>query len=189
MKDVDTDVRVVCGIAREGKGCSLGEGSGTRGQLGASRIRPDHRECSDRNSAPLLRTSPTSSLLGVGPSGNVTLPTLIDQIESHNHSIFQPQSSCPDANLHNIPATPWPAMRSSRNWSGSKSDCSKKRNTRRKRRPMNARQQRLENARQPQSMNVSVSSSAHGQRPSWRPGRARRRRHHGAGWGHLHLGA
>jgi hypothetical protein len=30
-----------------------------------------------------------SSLLGAGPSGNVTLPTLIDQIESHGHSIFQ----------------------------------------------------------------------------------------------------
>jgi septal ring factor EnvC (AmiA/AmiB activator) len=37
--------------------------------------------------------------------------------------------------------------------------------------------------------NASVSSGMHGRRPSWRPGRARHRRHHGVGWGHLHLGA
>jgi hypothetical protein len=159
-----------------------------RGQSGASRIQPDRGECSDCNSAPLLRTSPASSLLGTGLSGNVTLPTLIDQIESHNRSIFQPQSSCPDANLCNRLATPRPARRSSRNWSGSESDCLKKRNARRKQRPVNGRRQRLENVRQLQSANASVSSSAHRRRPSWRPGRAHRRRHHGAGWGHLHLG-
>jgi hypothetical protein len=164
-------------------------GIGHAGPSGASRIRPDCGECLDRNSAPLLRTSPASSLLGAGPSGNMTLPTLINQIESHDHSIFQPRSTCPDTNLRNRLVNPQPTRRSSRNWSGSESDCSKKRNTRRKRRPVNGRRQRLENARQPWSANASVSSSAHGQRPSWRPGGACRRRHHGAGRGRLHLGA
>jgi hypothetical protein len=140
------------------------------GPSGASRIWPDCGEYSDRNSAPLLRMSPASSLLGVGPLGNMMLPTLIDQIESHGRSIFQPRSSCPDANLCNSPATPRPARRSLWNWSGSKSDYLKRRNAQRKWRPVNGRQQRLENARQPQSANTSVSSSAHGWRPSWRPG-------------------
>jgi hypothetical protein len=159
-------------------------GIGHAGPSGVSRIRPDRRECSDRNSAPLLRTSPASSL-----AGTTTLPTLIYQIESHGHSIFQPRSSCPDTNLRNRPATPRPARRSSRNWSGSESDYLKKRNVQRKWRPMNGRQQQLENVRQLQSMNASVSSGAHGRRPSWRPGGVRCWRHRGVGWGLLHLGA
>jgi hypothetical protein len=44
----------------------------------------------DCNNALQLRTSPMSSLLGADRLSNVILPTLIDQIGSHNWYIFQP---------------------------------------------------------------------------------------------------
>ena len=55
-------------------GHGLGEGLGVQAVGGIS----DPGGCLDCNSASLLRTSPMSSFLGAGPSGNVTLPTLIN---------------------------------------------------------------------------------------------------------------
>jgi hypothetical protein len=69
MKDVDTSVRVVRGIARKGERPWPRRGIGHAGPIGASRIRPDCGECSDRNSAPPFKNEPREFLIGRGPVG------------------------------------------------------------------------------------------------------------------------
>ena len=73
---MDTSVRIAHGMTQEQKATVLGERLETR-TLGVPRARSGGRGYPDRNSASLLRTSLASSPLDAGPSGNVTLPTLI----------------------------------------------------------------------------------------------------------------
>jgi hypothetical protein len=51
---MDTSVRVICGIARKGERPRPRRGIGHAGPIGASRIWPDHGECSDRNNYQLV---------------------------------------------------------------------------------------------------------------------------------------
>ena len=73
---MDTSIRIARGMMREREAAARRDQSGAR-TIGAPRARSGDGKYPDRNSASLLRTSPASSPLGMGPSGNVTLPTLI----------------------------------------------------------------------------------------------------------------
>ena len=88
----------------DGKAAALGERSETQ-TLGVPRAPIRQQGIPDRNSASLLRMSPASSLLDVGPSDNMTLPTLILLINY--------------AQLHTMPGhkNPTPATQSLQNWS------------------------------------------------------------------------
>ena len=73
---MDTGVCVTHGMMREWEAMALGDQLDTW-TIGAPWAQSGDGKYPDRNSASLLRTSPMSSPLGAGPSGNVMLPTLI----------------------------------------------------------------------------------------------------------------
>ena len=73
---MDTSIHIARGMIREWEAAACGDQLGAR-TIGAPRARSGDGKYPDCNSASLLRTSPASSPLGMGPLGNVTLPTLI----------------------------------------------------------------------------------------------------------------
>ena len=73
---MDTSICIACGIMWEREAMALGDQSGAW-TIRAPQARSSDRKYPDCNSASLLRMSPTSSPLGAGLSGNMTLPTLI----------------------------------------------------------------------------------------------------------------
>ena len=74
--EMDTSIRIAHGIMREWEAVALKDQLGAR-TIGAPWAQSSDRKYPDHNSASLLRMSPMSSPLGAGPSGNMTLPTLI----------------------------------------------------------------------------------------------------------------
>jgi hypothetical protein len=59
---MDTSVRVVCSIARKGERPRPRRGIRHMGPIGASRIRPDHGECLDRNTMAPFSSSSASTV-------------------------------------------------------------------------------------------------------------------------------